>query len=207
MSRRPATRRCSPPSDDTLPLDALQFVLGDLADIGRDECRARPAVTLADTQETFTSTAPDHLAHRRDAEERRSRLGLLSWRHVPRDNFRWEINGTEGDLVLTSPVGNLRCSRPGCRGAWRGSHDRAASRFPAAYDLASACSGRHGGSIGHAHSTRLCRDRARRHDPAPTRRTSRNALRAQSQHAGLHYEPRAVSGIAQRPVTETADMR
>jgi len=43
-------------------LDALQFVLGDLADIRATSAVRRPAVTLADTQETITATAPDHLA-------------------------------------------------------------------------------------------------------------------------------------------------
>src|SRR6185295_16367987 len=55
-------------------LDALQFVLGDLADIRATSAVRRPAVTLADTQETITATAPGPSRHRRDAEERRSRL-------------------------------------------------------------------------------------------------------------------------------------
>jgi len=70
-------------------LDALQFVLGDLADIRATSAVRRPAVTLADTQETITRR-PGPSRHRRDAEERRSRLGLLSWRHVRGDNFRWK---------------------------------------------------------------------------------------------------------------------
>ena len=97
-------------------LDALQFVLGDLADIRATSAVRRPAVTLADTQETITATAPDHLAIA--ATLKSGAVASVFYRGGTSrgDNFRWEINGTEGDLVLTSPVGNLQVLAPRLEG-------------------------------------------------------------------------------------------
>src|SRR5207302_1455377 len=97
-------------------LDALQFVLGDLADIRSTAATRRPTITLADTGEQIRSTVPDHLAIAATLES--GAIASIFYRGGTSrgENFRWEINGTEGDLVLTSPPGNLQVRPPAVRG-------------------------------------------------------------------------------------------
>src|SRR5882762_8126937 len=68
-------------------LDALQFVVGDLADIRSASAVRRSAVRLADTNEEIRSTTPDHLANRRRAGKRRGGLDFLSRRCLARRQF------------------------------------------------------------------------------------------------------------------------
>jgi predicted dehydrogenase len=53
------------------------------------------------------------------------------------DNFRWEINGSKGDLVLTSPLGNLQVLAPTLLGGQDEDTSVAPLAIPAEYDLAS----------------------------------------------------------------------
>lgn len=93
-------------------LDALTFVLGDLSDIRAVAEVRRPNVALSDAGGTKPVSAPDHIA----IAGRLANGGVVSIFYrggVSRgDNFRWEINGSKGDLVLTSPVGNLQVINP-----------------------------------------------------------------------------------------------
>lgn len=93
-------------------LDALQFVLGDLADIRAAGAIRRPSVMMADTGQHIASSATDHLAIAGSLES--GAIASIFYRGGTSrgENFRWEINGTKGDLVLTSPVGNLQVLAP-----------------------------------------------------------------------------------------------
>src|SRR5882724_1415181 len=81
-------------------LDALQFVVGDLADIRSASAVRRGGVSRG-------------------------------------DNFRWEINGSKGDLVLTSPLGNLQVLAPTLLGGQDEDTSVAPLAIPPEYDLAS----------------------------------------------------------------------
>ena len=118
-------------------LDALQFVVGDLADIRSASAVRRSAVRLADTNEEIRSTTPDHLAIAAVLES--GAVASIFYRGgVSRgDNFRWEINGSKGDLVLTSPLGNLQVLAPTLLGGQDEDTSVAPLAIPPEYDLAS----------------------------------------------------------------------
>ena len=180
-------------------LDALQFVLGDLADIRATSAVRRPAVTLADTQETITATAPDHLAIA--ATLKSGAVASVFYRGGTSrgDNFRWEINGTEGDLVLTSPVGNLQVLAPRLEGGRGEDRTTAPLAVPAAYDLAPGAPEGPAANVTRLYAA-FAADR-RAGTPGATAPDFAHALRA---HHTLDFiTTAAVSGIAQRPVTET----
>jgi predicted dehydrogenase len=52
------------------------------------------------------------------------------------DNLRWEINGSEGDLALTSPVGNLQVLSPTLQGGRGAETTVELLPVPPDYDLA-----------------------------------------------------------------------
>jgi len=119
----------------------------------------------------------------------------------PRQQLPLEINGTEGDLVLTSPVGNLQVLAPRLEGGRRGSHDRAA-RVPAR-------------TIWRRWLRKARRPTSRAYTPplppiaAPARRRQRAGLRAslRAHHTLDFITTAAVSGIAQTSCDGDTDMR
>ena len=165
-------------------LDALQFVLGDLADIRATSAVRRPAVTLADSLETITATAPDHLAIA--ATLKSGAVASVFYRGGTSrgDNFRWEINGTEGDLVLTSPVGNLQVLAPRLEGGRGEDRTTAPLRFRRRTIWRPVL--RKARRPTHAPLRRLCRRSPRRH--ARRHRTGLRACPSCASHAGLHYD-------------------
>ncbi|WP_109482715.1 Gfo/Idh/MocA family oxidoreductase [Paraburkholderia sp. C35] len=117
-------------------LDAMTFVLGDLADVRATAAVRRPTVALADTGSTVSVSAPDHIAIA--ARLASGAVASVFYRGgISRgDNFRWEINGSEGDLVLTSPVGNLQVLDPVLSGAQGGASMVETLTVPPQYELA-----------------------------------------------------------------------
>ncbi len=88
--------------------DAVTTVLGELQTVTAVSAVRRPVVQIADAGETVKVTSPDHLsiggqfasgaifsAHARGGSARTG-------------NFRWEIHGTKGDLLLTADYGNMQ---------------------------------------------------------------------------------------------------
>src|SRR5260370_33105535 len=118
-------------------LDARQFFVGELADIRAASAVRRSAVRLADTNEEIRSTTPDHLAIAAVLES--GVVASIFYRGgVSRgDNFRWEINGSKGDLVLTSPLGNLQVLAPTLLGGQDEDTSVAPLAIPPEDDLAS----------------------------------------------------------------------
>jgi predicted dehydrogenase len=89
-------------------LDALIHVLGEFTSVTATVAVRRRTIRVADDLSTLTATAPDHAAIAGILEG--GAVASVFYRGgVSRGaNLRWEINGTEGDLVLSSDVGNLQ---------------------------------------------------------------------------------------------------
>jgi predicted dehydrogenase len=88
-------------------IDALAMVLGDIVDLSARTATRRPIVHHATTGEAATMTSPDQIAATLTLAS--GAIGSVhmrggSWSGT---NFRWEINGTEGDIVVKAPAGNL----------------------------------------------------------------------------------------------------
>lgn len=86
-------------------LDAVMMVLGELDTLGATLATRRREIRDQETGEAVTMTAPDQIAVNGLLES-----GAVAAAHVRGGtsrglNFHWEINGTEGDLVLSSPTG------------------------------------------------------------------------------------------------------
>ena len=114
----------------------LQFVVGDL-----DRC---PSATSAVRQSAVRLADTNRISSPRRRIISRS---PPCWKAGPSrsifyrggtsrgDNFRWEINGSDGDLVLTSPLGNLQVLAPNLFGG-RGEDTAVAPLdIPPEYDL------------------------------------------------------------------------
>jgi predicted dehydrogenase len=116
-------------------LDAMTFVLGDLAEVRAISAIRRETVRLSDTGQDIPVTAPDHVA----ISGRFTNGAIASVFNrggVSRgNNLRWEINGREGDLVLTSPIGNLQVVNPTLEGARDGNTEVKPLTVPPEYDL------------------------------------------------------------------------
>lgn len=89
-------------------LDALTFVLGDFAAVEASAAVRRPVIEIVETGEKKTATAFDHVALAGTLAS--GAIASVQFRGAPSrgDNLCWEINGTEGDLVLTAANGNLQ---------------------------------------------------------------------------------------------------
>lgn len=113
-------------------LDAVNFVLGDFATVSASMAVRRPTVQISGGA-VKSVTAPDHIA----LSGTLTTGAIVSTFYrggVSRgNNLYWEINGSEGDLVLSSSVGNLQVADlelTGGRGDETGVH---AIELPAAY--------------------------------------------------------------------------
>ncbi|WP_216892277.1 Gfo/Idh/MocA family protein [Nocardia alni] len=116
-------------------IDALTMVLGEFDEVAATTATRRQRVTNSDTGETVSMTAKDQIAV----------SGVLTGGAVASVHFRggvssgtnlhWEINGTEGDLVLIGNTGHLQLAAVELRGGREG---RALTSLPtpARYELA-----------------------------------------------------------------------
>ncbi len=97
-------------------IDALCWVLGEFVEVSATVATRRPTYVVIETQEVRTRTIADQVvvsgvltsgvvvsAHYRGGSTRGTHL-------------RWEINGTEGDLEITAPSGNLQAAELTLRG-------------------------------------------------------------------------------------------
>jgi predicted dehydrogenase len=103
-------------------LDALHFALGEFETVSGNLVTTRPEVTLVEDGSAVPVTTPDQVAI--IGTLRGGAAASIFYRGGTSrgDNFRWEINGSEGDLVLTAPGvnGNLQTAEltlSGGRGA------------------------------------------------------------------------------------------
>ncbi|MFS4092256.1 Gfo/Idh/MocA family protein [Streptomyces sp. AF1A] len=91
-------------------LEALQVVLGDFDEVSAQLVRGRTEVRLADEGVTIPVTAPDQVSVTGTLRDGGAASVFYRGAHSRGNNLRWEINGTEGDLVLTTSGinGNLQ---------------------------------------------------------------------------------------------------
>jgi len=89
-------------------LEALVFVLGDFSAVDSAATLRRSKVLAIEDGSSLTATALDHIAIA--GTLRSGAIASVLFRGAPSrgDNLRWEINGTEGDLVLTAANGNFQ---------------------------------------------------------------------------------------------------
>jgi predicted dehydrogenase len=132
-------------------VDSVAFVLGELADVAATTATRRPDVRNSDTGNLVPMTAEDQIAV----------TGTLAGGAVASVHFRggrsrgtnllWEINGTEGDLLVTSRSGQLHSSRVQIQGA-RGADRMADLAVPAEYDHFPFLAGQPAHAVAHTYA-------------------------------------------------------
>lgn len=98
-------------------LDAVNYVLGDFASVASVSAIRRSTARIIEDRSTIPVTSPDQVAVSGTLESGAVVSALYRSGVSRGTNLRWEINGTEGDLVLTSNVGNLQVADIALAGA------------------------------------------------------------------------------------------
>jgi predicted dehydrogenase len=114
-------------------LDGLAWVLGEPQRLHIEHAVRRHSVTDAETGQRLAMTSPDQVVA----------LGQLTGGAVASfhyrggqsrgTNFHWEINGTEGDIVVTAPVGHIQLAPLTLLGARGGATELAVLPVPESY--------------------------------------------------------------------------
>ncbi|MCS5717708.1 Gfo/Idh/MocA family oxidoreductase [Herbiconiux sp. CPCC 205763] len=97
-------------------LDAVTWVLGDFSSVGGALAVRRPYVRVADSGEMIPVTAPDHVAISGRLGDGAIASAYFRGGTSRAGNLRWQINGTDGDLLITSG-GNLQVAELALYGA------------------------------------------------------------------------------------------
>jgi predicted dehydrogenase len=114
-------------------LDPLHFVLGEFATVATNLVVGRTETTVVEDGSRIPVTAPDQVAVIGTLESGTAASVFYRGGVSRGDNFRWEINGTDGDLVLTAPWGNMQVASLALAGG-RGAETVAAPlEIPAGY--------------------------------------------------------------------------
>ena len=89
-------------------LDGLAWVLGEPQRLHIEYAVRRHQVTEIETGQPLAMTSPDQVV----ASGRLSNGAVASVHfrggHFPGTNFHWEINGTDGDIIVTAPIGHIQ---------------------------------------------------------------------------------------------------
>ncbi len=89
-------------------LEAVNFALGDFRTVAASTAVRRPTVRIIEDGSSHRVTAPDHVALTGTLESGAFVSAFYRGGSSRAGNLRWEINGTEGDLLITAPYGNLQ---------------------------------------------------------------------------------------------------
>lgn len=90
-------------------IDALNVTLGEFDHLSANLVRGRTEVTVTDDGNTVVPvTAPDQISVIGTLANGAAASVFYRGGASRGDNFRWEINGTHGDIVLTAPWGNIQ---------------------------------------------------------------------------------------------------
>ncbi|MGW7614851.1 Gfo/Idh/MocA family protein [Streptomyces antimycoticus] len=90
-------------------VDALNVTLGELVHLSANLVLGRTEVTVTDDRNAVLPvTAPDQISLIGTLESGAAASVFYRGGRSRGDNFRWEINGTDGDLVLTAAWGNIQ---------------------------------------------------------------------------------------------------
>jgi predicted dehydrogenase len=121
-------------------LDALVLCLGNFASLNATTATRRPQVRVSETGASVSQTAEDQIAVSGVLES--GAVASLHYRGGANrsTNLLWEINGTEGDLVITGGSGHLQFGQFELRGA-RGGEDLAVLPVPESYVTVAGVSG------------------------------------------------------------------
>ena len=114
-------------------LEALHHTLGEFSLLSADLVRRRTQATLIEDGSTVAVTAPDHVMINGVLSNGAAASVYYRGGVSRGDNLRWEINGTDGDLVLTSANGNLQVADLTLLGARRDEASVSELRAPDAY--------------------------------------------------------------------------
>lgn len=116
-------------------VDAVAFVLGEWRELSAVVTTRRPEATVRETGETLPRTAADQVAVVGELD-----CGATAAVHVrgglaDPPGLRWEINGTEGDLLITGEGEHAGLSRLSMHGTRRGDGGRAEIAVPVGYTV------------------------------------------------------------------------
>lgn len=89
-------------------LDPFHHLLGEFDSLSANLVRSRTSATVVEDGSTIDVTAPDQIAVIGTLDSGAAASVFYRGGASRGDNFRWEINGTDGDLVLTSAWGNVQ---------------------------------------------------------------------------------------------------
>jgi predicted dehydrogenase len=98
-------------------LDAFCFTLGEFSSLVATTAIREPTVRVGKTGETMTKTVVDQVAVSGSLQD--GATASFHYRARPSNgtNFYWEINGTDGDLVLEASTGQFQYADISLRGA------------------------------------------------------------------------------------------
>lgn len=89
-------------------LDALNFMLGDFVSVGSRLGIGRRSVHVKEDDRTLAVSAPDQIAIFGELQSGATASVFYRGGVSRGSNLHWEINGTEGDLVISSTMGNIQ---------------------------------------------------------------------------------------------------
>ncbi|WP_422771902.1 Gfo/Idh/MocA family protein [Plantactinospora sp. WMMC1484] len=92
-------------------LDPLHTILGEFASVTANLVVSRKEATVVEDGSTIAVTAPDQVGLVGTLESGAAASVFYRGGASRGDNFRWEINGTDGDLVLTAGWGNVQVAQ------------------------------------------------------------------------------------------------
>jgi predicted dehydrogenase len=98
-------------------IDAMCWVLGEFRELTATTANRRPEVKSEETGEPVAKPADDNIAVQGVLES--GAVASIHYRggFSKGTNFRWEINGTEGDLVIEADIGHLQFGQVTLKGA------------------------------------------------------------------------------------------
>jgi predicted dehydrogenase len=138
-------------------LDAACLVLGEFTDFTATLATRRPVVHDTATGEALPMSVPDQVAVSGRLEN-----GAVASVHYRgglsrATNLHWEINGTEGDLVVTGPSGHLQLADVQIRGARAADDGLARLEVPEKYELVPGAAGQSArvANVAHAYAQLL----------------------------------------------------
>ena len=89
-------------------LDALNFILGDFESISAVSAIRRPVVRIADDDSILRATTPDQVAVCGSLKSGAIASIVYRGGQSRGSNLFWEVNGSDGDLVFHSNIGNIQ---------------------------------------------------------------------------------------------------
>jgi predicted dehydrogenase len=114
-------------------LDAFHYVLGEFRTVTAHLVRGRTRATLVEDGSTISVSAPDQVVVGGVLQDGAAASIYYRGGASRGENLRWEINGTDGDLVISSADGNLQVADLRLEGARAGEECVAAFEVPDEY--------------------------------------------------------------------------